>query len=217
MSLAHRGALFLDEAPEFRRDVLEGLRQPLESGEVHIARARQSLSFPARFTLIVAMNPCPCGFFGDDKKECRCSANEVFRYQKKLSGPLLDRIDIQFEVPRVPIEDLRNKKAGGVEEEREFREKVARARQIQKERLLAHNVPFYTNSEMRSKDVEALIHLDTAAEAMLKRMLEKSFFSARGYYRTLKIAQTIADLEEASIVSQDHIGEAFQYRLKEAK
>ena len=129
----------------------------------------------------------------------------------------MDRIDVQFEVPRVPIEDLRNKKSAGIEEEKDSREKVARARQIQKERFLARNIPFYTNSEMRSKDVEALVHLDAAAEEMLKRMLEKSFFSARGYYRTLKIARTIADLEEASIVSQDHIGEAFQYRLKEEK
>lgn len=217
MSLAHRGVLFLDEAPEFRRDVLEGLRQPLEGGEVHIARAKQSLSFPARFTLIIAMNPCPCGFFGDDKKECRCSASEVFRYQKKLSGPLLDRIDIQFEVPRVPIDELRNKEAGREEEEKEFREKVARARQIQRNRFLARGVPFYTNSEMRSKDVEAIVLLNGDAEEMLKRMLEKSFFSARGYYRTLKIAQTIADLDEAPIVSQDHIAEAFQYRLKEDK
>src|SRR3989338_10909858 len=137
ISLAHRGVLFLDEIPEFRRDVLEALRQPLESGNICVSRARGVLIFPARFVLAAAMNPCPCGYFSDSEKECRCSANEVFRYQKKISGPLLDRIDIQIEVPRVKIEELRksNKDSSGEKIEEKIKSAVIEARRIQKERF----------------------------------------------------------------------------------
>ncbi|MEK7464565.1 MAG: YifB family Mg chelatase-like AAA ATPase [Patescibacteria group bacterium] len=213
ISLAHRGVLFLDETPEFHRDVLEGLRQPLENGSVHVARAKKSLVFPARFQLVAAMNPCPCGYFEDPDKECRCTANEVFRYQKKLSGPLLDRLDIQIEVPRIPIEELRNV---GIDTkaENEMRDQIVAARKIQDMRFQETNPRIFSNSEMNSKIVDKLIKLDNAAENFLKHKLEKSFVSARGYYRILKVAQTIADLENSPDIKTEHLAEAFQYRLK---
>jgi len=214
ISLAHRGILFLDEIPEFRRDLLEALRQPLESGQICVSRAKTTLMFPAKFSLVAAMNPCPCGYFGDPEKECRCSANEVFRYQKKISGPLLDRIDIQIEVPRVKIEDLRTKNRDEHLTEK-MREKVKKARSIQRERFAKIKPKIYLNSEMSSKIVDELINLDAGAESFLKNILEKSFVSARGYYRILKIAQTIADLEESEKVTANHIAEAFQYRVRE--
>ncbi|OGG41272.1 hypothetical protein A3A21_03910 [Candidatus Jorgensenbacteria bacterium RIFCSPLOWO2_01_FULL_45_25b] len=217
ISLAHRGLLFLDEAPEFRRDVLEGLRQPIESGEVHIARAKKSLSFPARFMLVIAMNPCPCGYFEDSSRECRCSAHEIIRYQKKLSGPLLDRIDIQLTIPRIPIEELRMISRGDEEEDEELRRRVQSARLVAAKRFSRAGIAIHTNSEMRSKDVDSIIQLDSEAETALKQILEKSLISARGYYRMLKLAQTIADMEEAPLIKQGHILEAFQYRLKEAR
>jgi magnesium chelatase family protein len=212
ISLAHRGVLFLDEIPEFHRDVLESLRQPLEAGVIHVARARKTLNFPARFTLVAAMNPCPCGYFNDPEKECRCTANEVFRYQKKISGPLLDRIDIQLEVPRIRIEELR--RDGEPKIEAEFRTKLTAARNIQKERFNLRRIKIYTNSEMTSKMVDEMVTLEPSAESFLKQALEREFISARGYYRILKIAQTIADLDAAPVVKKEHLAEAFQYRLK---
>lgn len=211
ISLAHRGILFLDEIPEFHRDVLESLRQPLESGSVYIARAKKTLLFPTRFLLVAAMNPCPCGNFGDKDKECRCSANEVFRYKKKLSGPLLDRIDIQLEVPRIPLEELRARSVTGYAD---FRKQVVHARQIQEKRFLKLKPKIYTNADMSSKQVDNFVKVDPVAENFLKQTLEKAFISARGYYRILKIAQTIADLEASGVVEKGHLAEAFQYRLK---
>ncbi len=213
ISLAHRGILFLDEIPEFRRDLLESLRQPLESGTVCVARAKSILNFPARFTLVAAMNPCPCGYFGDSEKECKCSANEVFRYQKKISGPLLDRIDLQLEVPRVKVEELRKRKEEDITDK--IRAKVINARKIQEERFQKSGNKVYVNSEMTSKMVEQLIDLDNESQLFLKNILEKSFISARGYYRILKTARTIADLEESEKVLPNHLAEAFQYRIRE--
>ena len=212
ISLAHRGVLFLDEAPEFHRDALESLRQPLENGQINIARAKKALTFPARFLLTLAMNPCPCGHFEDPEKECRCTANEIFRYQQKLSGPLLDRIDIQLEVPRVPIEELRKEKAEDMEES--FRHQVIKARKMQEKRLALLTPKIWSNAEMSSKYVDNFVKLDAQAENFFKRALEKAFVSARGYYRILKVAQTIADLEESPLVKTEHLAEAFQYRLK---
>jgi magnesium chelatase family protein len=212
ISLAHRGVLFLDEFPEFHRDVLEGLRQPLESGRVSIARAKKALTFPARFILVAAMNPCPCGYFGDREKECRCTANEVFRYHKKISGPLLDRIDIQIEVPRIPIEELRAEKNNSGEEM--IRNKIENARRIQRERFRKNGFGAFTNSEISSRQADQIIKLENDAEKFLKEMLEKNFVSARGYYRMLKVAQTIADLGESPTVKTSHLAEAFQYRLR---
>lgn len=219
ISLAHRGVLFLDETPEFHRDVLEGLRQPLESGSVHIARIKKTITFPARFMLIAAMNPCPCGYFDDLEKECRCTANEIFRYQKKISGPLLDRIDIQLEIPRIPIKELRTKNTDD-NVEKFVREQVIKTRLIQEKRFASFKPKIFSNAEMSSKQVDGIIKLEPGAEELLKRTLEQAFVSARGYYRILKVAQTIADLAAASeqeilpTIKKEHLAEAFQYRLK---
>ena len=214
ISLAHRGILFLDEIPEFRKDLLESLRQPLESGSVCVSRVKNTLTFPAKFSLVAAMNPCPCGYFGDSEKECRCTANEVFRYQKKISGPLLDRIDIQIEVPRVKIEELRNKNRD-ISASEKNKNQVLKARKIQEERFSKIKPKIRLNSEMNSKQVDELVTFDSSAENFLKNILEKSFVSARGYYRILKIARTIADLEEAEKATASHLAEAFQYRVGE--
>ena len=170
ISLAHRGVLFLDEMPEFRRDLLEALRQPLESGDVRISRVKNSLVFPARFLMVAAMNPCPCGYFSDPEKECRCTANEVFRYQKKISGPLIDRIDIQIEVPRVKTEELMEKSFqddGGENESEEIKKLVLKARKIQKERFAGKGIGL--NSEMDSKTADELIILDKSEQEFLKK------------------------------------------------
>jgi len=213
ISLAHRGVLFLDETPEFHRDALEGLRQPLESGRVHISRAKKSLVFPSRFQLAAAMNPCPCGYFDDPERECRCTANEIMRYKKKLSGPLMDRIDLQIEVPRIPIEELRNTKIDETEE-KSMREKVAKARMIQAKRFEKSAPKIFSNSEMTGRQTDEFVHLGKDAEEFLKGRLQKSFLSPRGYYRILKVARTIADLENSEEVKQEHLAEAFQYRIK---
>ena len=215
ISLAHRGILFLDEFPEFHRDLLEALRQPLESGFISISRAKKTLNFPANFTLVAAMNPCPCGYFGDPQKECQCSAYDVFRYQKKISGPLLDRIDIQIEVPRVEISELRNKKSAVSETDRILESKIVSAREIQARRFKNFKPKIYTNSEMSSKQVEQIISFDSSAENFLKNVLEKTFLSGRGYYRILKISQTIADFEASEKITADHLAEAYQYRVRE--
>ncbi len=214
ISLAHRGILFLDEIPEFRRDLFEAMRQPLEGGQIFVSRAKNSLVFPAKFSLVAAMNPCPCGYFSDSEKECRCTANEVFRYQKKISGPLLDRIDIQIEVPRVKIEDLRSKNRDNTASQT-IKNQVIKARKIQEERFNKNKLKIRLNSEMTSKQVDELVNFDESAENFLKNILEKSFVSARGYYRILKIARTIADLEAAEKVAANHLAEAFQYRVRE--
>ncbi|MBU6500473.1 MAG: YifB family Mg chelatase-like AAA ATPase [Patescibacteria group bacterium] len=215
ISLAHRGILFLDEVPEFQKNILEALRQPLESGVVRVARAKNTISFPAKFSLVAAMNPCPCGYYGDPEKECRCSAYEVIRYQKKISGPLLDRIDLQVKVPRVKIAELREKK--NLEPQSpEIKKKVERVRKIQAERFTTHRATqkISTNSEMSSKQTEDLIKFEPGAEKFLET-LDRSRLSPRGYYRLLKTARTIADLESKDVVAVEHLAEAFSYRLRE--
>jgi magnesium chelatase family protein len=214
ISLAHRGVLFLDELPEFRRDVLEALRQPLENGKVIISRAKNTLSFPAKFLLVAAMNPCPCGYFNDPEVNCRCTANEVFRYRKKISGPLLDRIDIQIEVPRIKTEELLKKTSDSKITE-DIRKKVTKAREIQTKRFSKIKPKIYANSEMTSKQTDELINLTPESEAFIKKILEKNIISGRGYYRILKIAQTIADLEESEKIKPEYIAEAFSYRVRE--
>lgn len=211
VSLAHRGVLFLDELPEFQRDILEGLRQPLEEGVVNVARARAVISFPARFTLIAAMNPCPCGHSGDPETTCRCSAHEVLRYQKKLSGPLLDRFDIQLTVPRVPVSEL-TKPNTNLESVSSIRDAIQQARDAQQKRFAKHSI--HSNAEMDSKMTEREALLDERAEAFLKKILERSFISGRGYYRTLKVARTIADLAGSQETRSEHLAEAFQYRVR---
>ncbi len=215
ISLAHRGVLFLDELPEFRRDLLEALRQPMEMGSVTVARVKDTVKFPAKFILVAAMNPCPCGYYGDEEKECKCTAFEVSRYQKKISGPLLDRIDLQISVPRVKIEDLQNKNRDYKSAD-EMRKKIIKAREIQRKRFSDLGLSdVLTNSEMSSKLCDKVIILDKETDQFLKDMFEKAFISARGYYRILKTARTIADLENSENVKLDHVAEAFQYRLRD--
>ena len=211
ISLAHRGILFLDELPEFRRDLLESLRQPLESGKVVVSRARNTLTFPAKFILVAAMNPCPCGYHGDDEKACRCGAHEVLRYQKKVSGPLLDRIDIQIQVPRTKISQLRaaSEDRSGSEA---VKKKIMAARSLQRARFAKNKI--LTNSEMSSKLTDKVINLDETGEQFIREVMEKQMLSARGYYRVLKVARTIADLAGSENVNADHLAEAFGYRLK---
>lgn len=213
ISLAHRGVLFLDELPEFHRDILEGLRQPLEEGRVHVARAKKTLVFPARFILVSAMNPCPCGHYESGDRECTCTAHEVLRYQKKISGPLLDRFDIQIEVKKIPIEELRATKE---EEEgnNTLRNDIAAARERQRMRFAGLSPRIHTNAEMSSRQTERFVHADEEADRFLKQILETRKLSTRGYYRILKVARTIADMANSIDVTKSHLAEAFQYRLR---
>lgn len=219
VSLAHRGVLFLDELPEFHRDVLEGLRQPLEAGEIMIARAKKALAFPARFILIAAMNPCPCGYFEDLVHECRCSAAEVFRYQRKVSGPLMDRIDIELHVPRIGADELLARRDPAARDagphNEKLRARVAHARALQSMRFARSDRPIFSNAEMGSKEVEEFVVLEPGADALLKRALDRALLSPRGYYRVLKVARTIADLDRAERVEEPHLAEALQYKVKQ--
>ena len=213
ISLAHRGILFLDELPEFQKNTLEGLRQPLESGAIHLARTKNTVTFPARFTLVAAMNPCQCGYYGDSEKECKCTPYEVLKYQKRISGPLLDRIDIQVKVGRVTIDELgKNIKTETSSASISIKKKVRTARNIQLERFALKIGK--TNSEMSSRDIQNIIVLNKECRAFLAT-LDGARISPRGYYRLLKVARTIADIEEKKEVSIDHLAEAFGYRLKE--
>ncbi|MDO8504444.1 MAG: YifB family Mg chelatase-like AAA ATPase [Candidatus Liptonbacteria bacterium] len=212
VSLAHRGVLFLDELPEFPRSILEALRAPMEAGRVHIARAKGSLIFPAKFSLIAAMNPCPCGYYGDPEKECRCGAYDVIRYQNKISGPLLDRIDLQVKVPRIKVNELRDKEIKEGEASAEIRIKVQTARDIQAERF--KNLKITSNAEMSSKQAEEFANTDEEAEKFLAG-LDKTKISPRGYYRLLKTARTVADLEGDTKISAGHLAEAWGYKFKE--
>ncbi len=209
VSLAHNGVLFLDELPEFRKNVLEVLRQPLEDGKVTISRAAISLTYPARFMLVAAMNPCPCGYFASPNHVCTCTPLQIRRYRGKVSGPLLDRIDIQIEVPTVPYEALRGK--GGAESSSDIRERVERAREVQAKRFYRHRRVF-TNAQMRTRDIRNFCRLDGAGEELLKTAISQLGFSARAYHRILKVARTIADLDGAKDIQSFHIAEAIQYR-----
>ncbi|MEI9897196.1 MAG: YifB family Mg chelatase-like AAA ATPase [Chthoniobacter sp.] len=209
ISVAHNGVLFLDELPEFRRTTLEVLRQPLEDSRVTISRATGSLTFPADFMLIAAMNPCKCGYFGDPKRECRCSTVDVQRYRDRISGPLLDRIDIHVEVPAVQYQDISSKIPG--EPSAAIRERVDRARQVQRARF-AKNGKTRCNSRMSAQLLKRHCALDEAAEGMMKMAMTELNFSARAYDRILKVARTIADLASSETILADHVGEAIQYR-----
>jgi len=203
VSLAHNGILFLDELPEFPRDVLEMLRQPIEDGTVTIARSNMSLCFPAAFTLVTAMNPCACGFYGDSTRECRCTPMMIQRYLGKISGPLLDRIDIHVEVPAVPFKELRGE--SGAEPSAAIRARVARARARQQARGS-------DNSRLPSASIRQLCALDEAGERTLEMAVRRMSLSARAHDRILKVARTIADLAESETVAAKYIAEAVQYR-----
>jgi magnesium chelatase family protein len=212
ISLAHRGVLFLDEIAEFPRTVLESLRQPLEDGTITVSRAQGSVTFPAKFILVAAMNPCPCGYYGDPEKECKCSPSEILKYQKKLSGPLLDRLDIQIELPRVKYEELKNNKKR--ENSKEIREKLNQARLVQESRFKKLGRMIFTNSELTSSEVEKLCLLESEAESLLKKAIEEWYLSARAYYKILKVSRTIADLAGEEKIKSSHLAEALRYRIK---
>ena len=209
ITLAHRGVLFLDEMVEFPRNVLEVLRQPLEDGEVVISRAQISIKYPADFMLLGAMNPCPCGFLGDSQKRCTCSEFQIQRYRSRLSGPLLDRIDLQIEVPRLSPEELLNMKSDA-EPSSAIRKRVVQAREIQVQRY--KTTPILTNSELNSDLVKRFCKIDEASENLLKSAIIKFNLSGRSYDRILKLSRTIADLEGAKDIQQGHIAQALQYR-----
>jgi magnesium chelatase family protein len=208
ISLAHRGVLFLDEFLEFPKTVLENLRQPLEDNVISVSRASGTISFPANFMLIAAMNPCPCGFLSDPDRECLCSPSQIMIYQKKASGPLLDRIDLHIEVPRVDFEKLEHENIG--ESSVNIRMRVQRARNIQSQRFKEEKI--INNSEMSSELVNRYCSLDDESRDMLRSAAENLHLSARSYYRILKVARTIADLADEKNILPSHVAEALQYR-----
>jgi len=211
VSLAHNGVLFLDELPEFKRTTLEVLRQPLEDKKVVISRASGKFEFPANFQLIAAANPCPCGYRNDPNKECSCSVNQIRRYLGKISGPLLDRIDIIVNVMPVRTEDLSSKKEG--ESSKEIRERVLKAVEIQKERFKDYPINF--NSQMSSSLVDRFVNIKPEAENILKTYTNKFGLTARSYYKILKVSRTIADLDNSKSVETKHIIEALNYKTSE--
>jgi len=212
ISLAHRGVLFLDEFPEFGSRVLEVMRQPMEDKEVTISRAQGTLTFPANFQLIAAMNPCPCGYAGDPERACTCSHQTVTRYQKRISGPMLDRIDIHIEVPRVDFEKLSDKRRG--ESSEEIRERVEAAREKQRQRFNGLENGVMTNTDMRVAEVRQFCELDGAGQELVKAAMTQLQLSARAYHRILKLARTIADLAGEESIQSSHLAEALQYRPK---
>jgi magnesium chelatase family protein len=209
VSLAHLGVLFLDELPEFHRNVLEVLRQPLEDGTVTITRAAATVTFPCQFMLVAAMNPCACGYYGDPKRECRCTPNQIQGYRNRISGPLLDRIDLHVEVPAVRYQDLAG--AAGGEPSATIRERIVRARAVQHVRFKgARRV--HCNAAMRARELQKHCALGPDAQQLLKLAMADLNFSARAYDRILKVARTIADLAGSADISPDHVSEAIQYR-----
>lgn len=212
ISLAHRGVLFLDELPELPRHVLEALRQPMEDGVITISRAAGTVSYPAKFILVAAANPCPCGYLGDPKKPCRCLPGQIIRYQRRLSGPILDRIDLHLEVPAVKIEKLTNENLIA-EESESIRRRVQRARDLQRKRFKGTKIK--SNSEMQTRDIKEFCSLSNDCLNLLRQAVSQMNLSARGYYRVIKVARTIADLAEEERIKANYIAEALQYRPKE--
>lgn len=210
ITLAHRGVLFLDEFPEFPRHVLEVLRQPLEDGEIHISRARDRIRFPARFLLVAAQNPCPCGYYMDPNKPCTCSPTQIIKYQKKVSGPLLDRIDLHIDVPRLAYDKLTGDATG--ESSSKIRDRVQAARGVQQKRF--EGTPVYANGEMVFHQIEKFCELDEPSDNLMRQAVDSLHLSARSFHRILRVARTIADLEGSEQILQQHLAEALQYRPK---
>ncbi|MBW1739821.1 MAG: YifB family Mg chelatase-like AAA ATPase [Deltaproteobacteria bacterium] len=208
VSLAHNGVLFLDELPEFKKNVLEVLRQPMEDGYVTIARAITSITYPARFMLVAAMNPCPCGYFSDPNHECTCTYTRIHRYRSKISGPLMDRIDLHVEVPAVRYKDLASQHEA--ETSADIRRRVNQARVIQSERLQRARI--HCNAQMNNRQIKRYCPLDRDSHALLEAAIDKLGLSARAFNRILRIARTIADLEQAPDIAPHHVSEAIQYR-----
>lgn len=208
VSLAHHGVLFLDEFPEFRKNVIEALRQPLEDGKVTISRAVQSITYPAKFMLIAAMNPCPCGYFSDPRHACRCTSLQIQRYRSKISGPILDRIDIHIDVPSVNYREISSDREG--EPSEEIKKRVERARAIQRDRFAKTGI--YSNAQMPLRILKRYCQIDGECKRLLELAVERLGLSARAYIRVLKVARTIADLEGEERIRSHHISEAIQYR-----
>jgi magnesium chelatase family protein len=209
ISLAHRGILFLDEFPEFNREFIENLRQPLEDGLVTIGRASGTLTFPAKIILIAAMNPCPCGFFGHKEKQCICTTQQINNYQKKVSGPILDRIDLHLNV--LPLETEELHKSSEEESSEKIRERVIKARNFSKERYEKSGI--ISNSELTANNIEKFCKLNKESELLLENAMKKFQMSMRSYHRIIKVARTIADLQESNVILTEHIAEAIQYRI----
>lgn len=213
ISLAHNGVLFLDELPEFNKNTLEVLRGPLEDKIVNISRVNANLTYPCNFMFIASMNPCPCGFYGSKDKECTCTPQAISKYMGKISGPLLDRIDIQIEVTPVKYQKLDNTEK--IENSEEIKNRVNKARKIQHERYINDNI--YSNSQLTPKLIEKYCTLDKQGKKILEMAFEKMGLSARAYGRILKVARTIADLDEKESIQTTHIAEAIQYRSLDKK
>jgi len=211
ISLSHLGVLFLDEFPEFGHAALESLRQPMEDRMVTVSRARGSVTFPANFMLVGAMNPCPCGYYGDPYRECKCTLSEISRYQKRISGPLLDRIDVFVDVPHIDYEKLTSD--GYAESSEKVRGRVRVAHEIQRRRF--QNTGLRCNADMASNEVEAFCLVEPAAQGLLRTAMKQLHLTARSFHRILKVSRTIADLEKSDIIKTYHIAEALQYRHKE--
>lgn len=208
ISLAHYGVLFMDELTEFSRNILESLREPLENKEIFINRLNGNYRFPCKFMFVASMNPCPCGYYGDEEKECKCTPQEINRYLNKISGPLLDRIDIQVEVKRPKIEKISSKEK--IETSAQIRERVNNARKIQLERYKKYGI--YSNAELNTKMIAQFCELDSKGEALLQNAFKKLKLSVRAYERILKVARTIADLEGKENIELQHVAESIQYR-----
>jgi magnesium chelatase family protein len=210
VTLAHHGVLFLDEFPEFSRGVLEVLRQPLEDNQITITRLRHSYSFPAKFILVAAQNPCPCGNFGQTGLQCNCHPNSIQRYHKKISGPLLDRIDLHIDVPRLQYQEIMSSSNQG-EHSQQVRNRIVSARRIQSQRFSSSKM----NSDMSADQVKQFCPIDRASNSLLEQTAEKYQMSGRSIHRVLKIARTIADLDKSDDIHQNHLAESLQYRLRE--
>lgn len=211
ISLSHRGVLFLDEFPEFSRAVLENLRQPIEDGMITVSRAAGRITFPSKFTLIAAKNPCPCGYLNDPNHKCSCSPSQIIKYRKKISGPLIDRIDLHADVPHLKFEKLEEKAVA--ESSAEIQKRVQTARDIQTERF--KNEKIITNSEITPEKIEKFCQVDEKAIDILRNAVNQMYLSARGYHRILKLSRTIADLNGQEIIETNHVAEALQYRPKQ--
>jgi magnesium chelatase family protein len=208
ISLAHNGVLFLDELPEFKRNVLEALRQPLEDGTVTITRSSMTANYPARFMLVAAMNPCPCGYYGDHRRACRCTPQQIRQYQSRISGPLLDRIDIHVEVPSIKYRDIAERYGG--EDSRTVRDRITEARKVQQKRFAGTETPL--NARMSDKQIKDHCPLNEDSRTLIEMAMDKLGLSARAYVRILKVARTIADLGGTDNINSSHVAEAIQYR-----